>query len=116
VLVNITHDGWFWGSSILDLQFACAVFRAVELRRSMLVAANAGISAVVDASGRIVSRGPRQGEATLVARIEDGGGESWYLVWGDLPAWLCLLASIGITLPFWPSSLTPFFRRNYTGR
>jgi apolipoprotein N-acyltransferase len=98
-LLNITHDGWFWGSSMLDLQLACAVFRAVELRRAMLVAANAGISGAIDAWGRIEARGPRQGGATLVARIEHGGWESWYLLWGDLPAGLCLLAAVCLLLP-----------------
>ncbi len=48
VLVNLTNDGWFWGSSILDLQLDCAVLRAVELRRPFLVAANTGFSAWID--------------------------------------------------------------------
>jgi apolipoprotein N-acyltransferase len=91
VLVNMTHDGWFWGSSILDLQLAGAVFRAVELRRPFLVAANAGISAAIDPRGRITARGPRQGEATIITRVESGGWDSWYLVWGDLPSAACLL-------------------------
>ena len=42
LLVNLTHDGWFWGSSILDFQLAGAVFRAVELRVPCLVARQRG--------------------------------------------------------------------------
>ena len=53
VLVTLTNDGWFWGSSMLDLHFACGIFRAVELRRPMLIAANTGFSAWVDADGRV---------------------------------------------------------------
>ena len=48
MLINLTNDGWFWGSSILDLQLDCAVLRAVELRRPFLVAANTGFSAWID--------------------------------------------------------------------
>ena len=32
VLVTITNDGWFWGSSLLDLHLACGTFRAIETR------------------------------------------------------------------------------------
>ena len=54
VLVNLTNDGWFWGSSELDFHLVCAVFRAVECRKPFLIAANTGISAWIDADGRIV--------------------------------------------------------------
>ena len=48
VLVNLTNDGWFWGSSELDMHLACAVFRAVECRKPFLIAANTGFSAWID--------------------------------------------------------------------
>ena len=60
VLVNLTNDGWFWGSSELDMHLVCGVFRAVECRKPLLVAANTGISAHIDADGRILVRGPRR--------------------------------------------------------
>ncbi|NQU25193.1 MAG: apolipoprotein N-acyltransferase [Candidatus Nealsonbacteria bacterium] len=60
LLVNLTNDGWFWGSSELDMHLVCGVFRAVECRKPLLVAANTGISAHIDADGRIVARGPRR--------------------------------------------------------
>ena len=70
VLVNLTNDGWFWGSSILDLQLDCAVLRAVELRRPFLVAANTGFSAWINGNGRIMALGPRR------AIGNRGGGSS----------------------------------------
>lgn len=95
VLVNLTHDGWFWGSSILDLQLAGAVFRAVELRRPFLVAANAGISAYVDEAGRIQSRGPRQGAENLVldVAVPERGPVSLYAQIGDWLSGICLAAT-----------------------
>ena len=63
MLVNLTNDGWFWGSSELDMHLACGVFRAVECRKPLLIAANTGFSAWIDGDGRIRRKapdGPRQ--------------------------------------------------------
>lgn len=68
-LVNVTNDGWFWGSSILDTHFQASVFRAIEHRRPLLVAANTGLSSVVDPTGRVVARGDHRAAATLRASI-----------------------------------------------
>ena len=91
-LVNLTNDGWFRGSSELDMHLACAVFRAVECRKPFLVAANTGITAVVDADGRIVRRLPRQNEGFLLAEVRFDRRKSWYLHYGDWPAGICLAA------------------------
>ena len=45
VLVNLTNDAWYWGSSELDMHLACGVFRAVETRTPLVIAANGGLSA-----------------------------------------------------------------------
>jgi apolipoprotein N-acyltransferase len=96
VLVNVTDDGWFWGSSILDLQLACAVFRAVELRCPFLVAANTGLSAHIDGNGVVRQRGPRRDQAVLVARVVPDGRWCGYRRWGDWPTALCLAACVGL--------------------
>jgi apolipoprotein N-acyltransferase len=93
-LVNVTDDGWFFGASILDLQLACAVFRAIELRRPMLVAANTGISAWIDEQGRIQQRGPRREPEILFGKLRHCDARSVYASWGDLPAAVCLAACI----------------------
>ena len=67
VLVNLTNDGWFWGSSELDLHLACGVFRAVECRKPLLIAANTGFSAWIDGDGRIREQGPRRARDVIVA-------------------------------------------------
>lgn len=102
VLVNLTNDSWFRGSSELDLHLACGVFRAVEMRKPLVVAANTGLSAYIDSRGRIVEQGPRRAEAVLIANVAiDRTRPSPYLLNGDWPAWLCvggavILAAIGI--------------------
>jgi len=106
-LVNLTHDGWFFGTSILDLQFVGAVFRAVELRRPVLVAANAGISCYVAGDGTIVARGPRRDSALLIVEVVPDGRISTYEWVGDWPSSICLafsvaLAVAGIGRRWWP--------------
>ncbi len=91
VLVNLTNDGWFWGSSILDLQLDCAVFRSVELRRPFLIAANTGFSAWIDGNGHIRNQGPRRASEPLLAEVTRDGRRSMYEYWGDWPAGLCML-------------------------
>ena len=71
VLVNLTNDSWFRGSSELDLHLACGVFRAVEMRKPLVIAANTGFSAYIDAEGRIVAARSAAGRPAL----------SWPHVW-----------------------------------
>jgi apolipoprotein N-acyltransferase len=53
LLVNLTNDGWFHGSSELDQHLITAAFRCVENRIPMVRAVNGGISAFIDGDGRI---------------------------------------------------------------
>lgn len=89
VLVNISNDGWFWGSSCLDLHLACNVFRAVEMRKPCLVSANTGISGSIDSNGQVLSRGPKQKSAVLFAQPKLDGRYSLYRTVGDWPAIGC---------------------------
>jgi apolipoprotein N-acyltransferase len=90
VFVNLTNDGWFWGSSELDMHLACGIFRAVESRTPFLIAANTGLSAWIDGAGRLRARGPRRATATLLASAVPDGRQSPYLTWGGGPAAACL--------------------------
>jgi apolipoprotein N-acyltransferase len=85
VIANLTNDGWFWGSSELDMHLAAAVLRAVEVRTPIVVAANTGISAWVDGSGRVRRRGPKRAPATVRAEVSPDGRWSVFLFWGSWP-------------------------------
>jgi apolipoprotein N-acyltransferase len=98
VLVNVTNDGWFWGSAELDLHLACGVFRAVELRKPLVVAANTGFSADIDSDGRIFAQGPRQATGFINAQARLDRRQSVYLNWGDLLAQACFGAACFIGL------------------
>lgn len=89
-LLNVTNDGWFWGSSELEMHLVCSVFRAVEMRKPLLIAANTGISAAIDGDGRILARGPRRAQTTLNPHVHPDGRASFYRRWGDWFAGGCL--------------------------
>ncbi len=95
ILVNLTNDGWFWGSSELDMHLICGVFRAVECRKPLLIAANTGFSAWIDSDGRIREQGPRREKKVIFARPRlDQHRGSWYLKHGDWFAGVCLAGCI----------------------
>ena len=83
ILINLTNDGWFYGTSCLDFHLACNVFRAVEMRKPMLVCANTGLSAHIDAKGQIVQRGPRGQPDTILATVQSAPSDSIYRSIGD---------------------------------
>lgn len=99
VLVTLTNDGWFWGTSILDLHLTCARFRAVENRRPMLVAANTGVSASIDAQGKVRQFAPIRKTSYLVAEAYASDRPlSPYTRYGDWFAASCLLLTTPLFL------------------
>lgn len=97
VLLNLTNDGWFHGSSEHDQHLITAAFRAVELRTPMVRAVNTGISAIIDGDGAIRARAkdPKTGrskqvEAVVCEHVPLDNRRSFYLRGGDWFAQLCL--------------------------
>ena len=83
LLVTVTNDAWFSGSSELQAHFASAVFRAVENRRYTLQAANGGISGIVDPRGRILASAA--GETVINGSVAHRQAQSAYVRYGDAP-------------------------------
>lgn len=92
VLVNVTNDAWFWGTGELDVHLACGVFRAIENGLPLIVAANGGLSAVVDATGEVRAVTGRQTEEVLIAPVPARSIDPTpYTLYGDWFAGACLL-------------------------
>jgi apolipoprotein N-acyltransferase len=100
-LVNLTNDAWYWGSSELDMHLACGVFRAVESRLPLVIAANGGTSAWVDHVGRVRAKSPKQQPTFIIADIERSEMQSLYVRYGDWFAGLCLVACIILAAGGW---------------
>ena len=105
LLVNITNDSWFGDTSEPWEHLALSVYRAVEMRTDLVRAVNPGVSAFVDANGRVYAKTyavdpkitpkPVDGLVAEVKLME--GGHSFFARFGDIFAYLCLFA----TLFFW---------------
>jgi apolipoprotein N-acyltransferase len=102
-LVNVTNDAWYWGSSELDMHLACGVFRAVETRLPLVIAANGGISAWIDHMGHVRAKSPRQQPDFIIADIESSGVRSYYVQYGDWFSASCLACCIVLAALGWKS-------------
>ena len=69
-LINVSNDAWFGDSLAPHQHLAIARMRALENRRWLLRATNTGISAILDARGRVVGRIPPFTRGGLSAEIE----------------------------------------------
>lgn len=122
-IANLSNDGWFAGSSEHDQHLITASFRAVELRKPVVRAANMGISAVIDGNGRVIEpevfltkdpltwqpleisyRDPETGrlrrklEAVVVQTVPLDSRGSVYLASGDWFAAACLFSCCAMIL------------------
>jgi apolipoprotein N-acyltransferase len=104
ILINVTNDSWFgrtWGPY---QHLAISTIRAAENRVPLLRSANTGVSAVVDARGRIADSIPVGKRDYMVADITIPEGRTVYTRWGD---WIVTLSAAVITLFV---SITVFLR------
>jgi apolipoprotein N-acyltransferase len=102
--VNITNDAWFGRTAEPYQHLALAVFRTVEHRLEMVRAVNTGVSAHIDAAGRLLEKidsvdpddqPPAQPKTLLVdLAMLPGGG--LYRTVGDLFGFLCLLTLVAL--------------------
>ncbi len=90
VLVNLTNDGWFGDSQGAWIHLRMAQLRAIEHRRYLLRAANTGITAIVDAAGRIVQRTALEAREDLVGKVPMLTASTPYGRLGDWPGWVSL--------------------------
>jgi apolipoprotein N-acyltransferase len=106
MLINVTNDAWFGRSWGPYQHLAVSVVRALENRVPILRAANTGISAIIDSSGRIVKSIPLEERGVVVADIDTEREQTFYTRHGD---WIVILSAAVISvyilllLNFWRS-------------
>jgi apolipoprotein N-acyltransferase len=96
LLVNITNDAWFGDTAEPWEHLALAQLRAVEHRRYLVRGTNSGVSAVIDAVGRVTAHSGAFRQETVMAPIRWMRSRTVYELLGDWP-WLAVSA----TLAFW---------------
>lgn len=98
-LLQITNDAWFGRIAGPQQHLAQARMRAIEQGLPMVRAANTGISAVIDARGRIRASLPLNEAGKLDARLPGALAPTPYARTGDWPiSALIVLLSIGLSL------------------
>jgi apolipoprotein N-acyltransferase len=98
--INITNDAWFGRTAEPYQHLALAVFRSVEHRLEMIRAVNTGVSAHIDAAGRVLAKtesvdpdeSPAPTPKTLLADLAMLPGGGLYRHVGDLFGFGCLAA------------------------
>ncbi|HYS55312.1 MAG TPA: apolipoprotein N-acyltransferase [Thermoanaerobaculia bacterium] len=88
VLVTITNDAWYDGTSAPRQHLNQARLRAVETDRYLLRAGTTGISAFVDPTGRIVEEIPMNRQGIIYARFQPRHTTTLYVRLGDWFAWV----------------------------
>lgn len=106
LLVNMTNDAWFDGTTAPYQHLQIARMRAMETGRPLLRATQTGISAAIDADGRILARGAHYAVDTVEARVQPRAGATPYVRYGDLP--LAVIALAICTLGFVLRKERPF--------
>ncbi len=94
LLVNITNDSWFGDTHEPWIHLALAKFRAVEHHRYMARATNSGVSAIIDASGRVITHSKTFQRQNLHANVAMLTGRTLYTQLGDWPGWSCLALAL----------------------
>ena len=94
-IANVTNDAWYGTSSGPYQHLSQARLRAVEQGLPVARAANTGVSAVIDAYGRIVVEQPLNTEGVIDAPLPRALGPTPYARFGDWILLLLLVLSCG---------------------
>jgi apolipoprotein N-acyltransferase len=97
-MLQVTNDAWFGKLTGPFQHFAQARLRAVEQGLPLIRVANTGVTAVVDARGRVVADLPFGEMAALDTRIPGALPPTPYTRLGDLPVLLLLAGLAALAL------------------
>jgi apolipoprotein N-acyltransferase len=90
----ITNDGWWKNTPGYLHHFNFSLVRAIENRRDFIRVANTGISALINARGRVMDKTPWWEKATLKGEIHLRGGRTFFARHGDYIGRLSLISGM----------------------
>jgi apolipoprotein N-acyltransferase len=94
IMAHMANGVWLAGSWPRPQHFAASVLRAVETGRDTLVANNSGISAIIDARGRVKTISTPHTRVCLWGQVVRRSGRTAYMTGGDWFAGACLAGSL----------------------
>jgi apolipoprotein N-acyltransferase len=115
LLVNLTVDSWYGARAEPWEHLALSVFASVAVRTDLVRAVNSGVSALIDANGRVVRKTysddpyehPLPPDGILVEARRMRGGDTLYVRFGDWFATLAALVCAGLVVLAWRRPTTP---------
>ena len=96
LLVNVTNDAWFGDSPAAHQHLQISRMRVIEAGRPLLRAANDGISAIINADGKVVKTLPRFKPDVLTGVVQPHTGLTPYAHVGNWP--LVLFCSLVLAI------------------
>lgn len=93
VLVNVTYDGWYGQTSEPSQHLMLAAVQAAANGLPLLRCTTTGISAAVDAAGRVLAHSGLSTREVLVTALPLARVPAPYTRIGDAFAWICVAAS-----------------------
>ena len=91
LLANVSNVAWFGDSIAPHQHLQIARMRAIETGRVMLRATNTGMTAAIDADGRVIAQAAPFTTAVVTATVQGRAGATPYVRWGNA-AFLLLAA------------------------
>ncbi len=99
-ILQVTNDAWFGSFSGPYQHLVQARFRAIEFGLPLVRAANTGVSAVIDARGRVQASLALNQAGHLDADLPGPRAPTLYARFGDAPLLVVLLASLALVAAF----------------
>ena len=94
MLANFTNDAW-WGDTVASRQhLQISQMRALETGRPMLRATNTGVTAIIDARGRIVASAAEFTTTKVSGKVQGYQGSTPYIVFGNFGFLVLALAML----------------------
>jgi len=83
LLVNVSNVAWFGRSIAPQQHLQISQARALESGRYMLRATNTGVTAIIDARGKVLASAPEFTRATVSRMVPGYTGSTPYVRWGN---------------------------------
>ncbi len=105
LLLTVSNDAWFGDSHGPWQHLEIARMRALEFGRPLLRATNNGVTAAIDADGKVLGQLPQFQDGVLTLDVPLTQGRTLYSLLGDWPLYLLSLA--GAAVLFWRQRQLP---------
>ncbi len=104
LIINVSNDAWFGDSIAPHQHLQIARMRSLEVGRETIRATNTGISAFIDAGGRVLATGAQFEAVEMRMAVQPRSGMTPYARFGNWPVIsLCFLVIAGFWLRSRPS-------------